>query len=440
MLKDRKDIDAVFKEGLEGYSISAPDYVWDSIEASLIQKNRMSRSLIFWRATAAACIAVLMIVSIRILFRSSEQMVSEPLKMSSIESRVETEKGQNKNIISKEYSPIENEIPELVENIIVPINESKSIYKTNDDLRVDGGNLQELMVGKTNVNFVKDYEISAKLHSKKAKVYYPLYASNFNTKKTQQATSISIGGLLSPAYSSKTSSGSNVEKASAYGVQVNESGINSLGGGLQVRIKRGSRWSFETGVLYAQVGQEVYNSMPENMAEMHVFASSLSTSNQMYLSNSMGNIVVNNAVRSDFSYDNANQLAENNITANMPYSEGVKQTLEYIEIPLITRYSLFKEFPYLSLAGGISSNFLVGNNAYAINDDYQQEIGKTENIKSFVISSSIGLGIDVPIGKVLNFSLEPRFKYFLNSVSSDPDYGFQPYSFGIYGGITFVVK
>ena len=92
------------------------------------------------------------------------------------------------------------------------------------------------------------------------------------------------------------------------------------------------------------------------------------------------------------------------------------------------------------MAGGISSNFLIDNSAYAIDGGSEQKIGETDDIKSFVLSSSLGLGVELPIYKSIHLNVEPRLKYFLNSVSSNADYNFQPYSFGVYGGLTFVIK
>lgn len=438
MLKDRKGIDIVFKDGLGDYSITPPSYVWDSINTALNSKKKHSRSLILWRTVAAASAAILILVSVGILEYSSEKTGTESFQATVVKANVESVM-KNDEVDSKEvyeYLPIKDELPAVKEDAVSAMKTEEKVYSGVNT----GIFKQRLLVSKANINLVEDYVISRVLHSKKKNVYYPLYASNINPPSNRKQTSIRLGGLVSPSYSSKISTRGGGDALRTSRVKVNESGINSLGGGLQVRINRGARWSFETGVLYAQVGQQVVNSIPEYMSGESALTPPVQGAYQIPISNSMGKIAVAGRANSGLPFDRSPYFVDNSINSGVAMPDGLKQTLEYLEIPMMARYSLLKSFPYLSLAGGLSSNFLVGNTAYTLDEDKQQEIGETEGIKPFVISSSIGVGVDVPLGKQLHLNIEPRFKYFLNSVNSDSDYSFQPYSFGIYGGIIFVIK
>jgi len=443
MLKDRKDIDTVFKEGLSEHLVTPPSYVWDSVEASLNKQKKQSRALMIWRSVAAAAAVLLLWMSVNLLQDTTTLPieVSQQVNLKSLSTLSELDEVTDvveTNVSETSVASKKNGFPEMrglvskVERNINAPSKKSELAKSNVVL--------EPLASKANVIVETKYEIKSTLHSNKKKVYYPLFASNTPTSQKRKKTSIRIGGVLSPAYSSKTSSGNNMNMARANGVNVDESGVNSLGGGIQLRVNRGSRWSFETGVMYAQVGQEVTNSLPQYMSDPKAMVESANTPNQMQLTNSMGDIAINKPLRVAYATNRPGDFGEYDMNAAVPRSDGVKQSLEYLEIPMMARYSLFKNFPYVSLAGGFSSNFLVGNTAYAINDSQEEEIGKTEGIRPFVISSSVGVGVEVPLGKLLHFSLEPRFKYFINSVNSDSEYGFQPYSFGVYGGITFVIK
>jgi hypothetical protein len=319
---------------------------------------------------------------------------------------------------TKVYRPNENEV--------VIVGEEKPIRSSID---------MALLAVNTQIELKENYQLNTQPHVKQEKIYYPIYSTPSKVV-TKKKTTVSVGGVVSPAYNSRVSYGGGGQNYLKSSASVDESGINSLGGGLQVRLNTGSRWSFETGVLYSQVGQSVKSSQSFKSQDNLYRRPSLNSA----LSNSLGSIVVkDNSSEMFFSPAPVHDVQSAVMNSSDAYA-SVKQTLDYIEVPMMARYSLFENFPYLSVAGGLSSNFLVNNTAYAVEGNSKEVIGETSDIKPFVLSSSVGLGVDVPVSKSLRFSLEPRFKYFLNSVSSNDAKSFQPYSFGIYGGITFVVR
>ncbi|MCG8583009.1 MAG: PorT family protein [Bacteroidales bacterium] len=444
MLDGGKNIDTVFKDGLSDHEVAPDTYVWESIEKSMNKHKRQAAAIIMWRSVAAACVIALMTVTIVLLNSVSEPLVKQTAEVTPV---LDLKITEDKSIVEEEI-PMETEnssrelFPPKANKNTVPGEKDKpikeSVGSSFSTLHQEANNMKYL-ASISAVDLGGDNELNTNLHSQNKRVYYsiynPLNAPSF--EKVKKKTSISIGGIVSPSYNSKMSSGGNEAVMAASGVDVNESGINSLGGGLQVRLNTGSRWSFETGVLYAQVGQEVNNEYGYKHSRQAFLSPQMS--NSAGVSNSMGPIRVSKAVPNNY----AEPLVDNLVEAafsTVSSVNSVKQTLDYIEIPMMARYSLFKSFPYLSVAGGISSNFLIDNSAYAIDGGSEQKIGETDDIKSFVLSSSLGLGVELPIYKSIHLNVEPRLKYFLNSVSSNADYNFQPYSFGVYGGLTFVIK
>jgi len=272
MLEDQKNIDEVFTDGLGDFSVAPPAYVWTSIESSLEAQRKQKRTVIVWRSIAAACVALLVGVSVAVMYQSPE-MIDAPLQAANTNSAEQIQDVEHVDVSESKSSIAYKQQPGVVNSGIVPvcIDEVKLPAERSKPI-VAERNYQTAMVSKKEVNLTNGYDVNTELHVHKEKVYYPLFASN-QVASSSKKTSISVGGLLTPAYNSKTSSGGQTQAMRASGNQVDEKGINSLGGGIQVRINRGTRWSFETGVLYAQVGQKVNNSMPEYTAQEHALAS-----------------------------------------------------------------------------------------------------------------------------------------------------------------------
>ncbi|MCU4155456.1 PorT family protein [Carboxylicivirga sp. A043] len=441
MLEGGRNIDTVFRDELSNHEVAPDAYVWESLNKTMQKQKRQSAIIIMWRSIAAACIIALIAVSISLLNRVSEPLINQTAEAT--QDKVENTPEVSGELASKvedahlsEEPAIGNDLDVPVSKEVVPLTQKSDEYEMLYAYGGDNVYKEQCLASITEVNLSSENRLSTELRSKQEKVYYPIYNPLPESENSKKKTTISIGGVLSPSYNSKTSSGGTNTMRAASGVDVNESGINSLGGGLQVRVNTGSRWSFETGVLYAQVGQEVsnnYNYQPYKQVSFNSQAS-----NTTRLANSMGPIV---ASKSQKLYDAP--LTDNMVEASYSAVNSVneiKQTLDYIEVPIMARYSLFESFPYLSVAGGFSSNFLVDNTAYSLEGGTEQKIGETDHIKPFVLSSSVGIGIDVPLFKSIHLNVEPRLKYFLNSVSSNDDYNFQPYSFGVYGGLTFIIK
>ena len=84
--------------------------------------------------------------------------------------------------------------------------------------------------------------------------------------------------------------------------------------------------------------------------------------------------------------------------------------------------------PSINILGGVSTNFLINNQATTTDNYNEVSISETENINPIAISSSIGLGFEMPLNKTISFSIEPRFKYYLNSISTNDQVTFKPYS------------
>ena len=98
----------------------------------------------------------------------------------------------------------------------------------------------------------------------------------------------------------------------------------------------------------------------------------------------------------------------------------INQVYEYIEIPLLAKYSIIKGRASVNLVGGLSPNLLLNNSAAISDIKNQSTYSSSSEVKSLTFSSSVGMGIELPITKTVSFSLEPRLKYYLNNINNNP--------------------
>ena len=63
-------------------------------------------------------------------------------------------------------------------------------------------------------------------------------------------------------------------------------------------------------------------------------------------------------------------------------------------------------------------------------------MGEANNLNDLNMSTNFGIGISYQVNNTLQLSLEPMFKYQLNTFSEAAG-NFQPFSMGVYTGLNF---
>ncbi len=463
MKKDSK-IDHIFREGLSDLTEVPPAFIWNNIESDLLQDKRNKRVILFWRSVAAACIATIVSIGTIYFYTSNNQVnieeIAQQVKLP-INDHINTNSDKSEKLISKEKNidPIQKNTVENSPKISghtgtqkavesQSLNNNKNLHKSTNNLIV--ANTKEALPAKIASrkpsNFQKSTELDANqlfasnnnhidINETYARYFDKLHEEN-NIKENKN-TSFALGGQFSPAYSFRSS---NENKAN------NEDGIVSYTGGINLHIKPQKKWAIETGIYYAQVGQKFNNPIIPPIFQGESFGSNGSSIQDRViepnLQNSLGTIKLENSSQQDLLAEastSGNKYlldSSENPTSNSFYeSANYQQELNYIEVPLLLRYNLINKGLNLSVSGGVSTNFLIGNNAYKLQNNSKEYIGETSDIENINYSAVMGFGISTPIIKSLDFNFEPRIKYFLNSVSSQQE--FKPYSFGLYTGISY---
>ena len=87
--------------------------------------------------------------------------------------------------------------------------------------------------------------------------------------------------------------------------------------------------------------------------------------------------------------------------------------------------------------GGLSYNLLINNSVYTTMDGNKYPVGKTAGLNQFMVSSSLGMGMEYSLSEKFSLNLEPTFRYYLNPFGLNTGTRTHPYSFGIFSGLSF---
>ncbi len=114
-----------------------------------------------------------------------------------------------------------------------------------------------------------------------------------------------------------------------------------------------------------------------------------------------------------------------------------EQSLEYLEIPFNLKYKVINRDFKVLLIGGFSTNLLVGNSVSANTADGKLDYGSVQDIRTVNYSGNAGLGFVYSFSGNLSLSVEPRFRYYLNSINTASLPTTRPYVLGIYTGVNY---
>lgn len=256
----------------------------------------------------------------------------------------------------------------------------------------------------------------------------------------------SVGGQMAPLYSYRNITEVNAPGISKSSINQVEKAVVTYASGIMVDFEASPRLSFQTGIYYMKMGQEIDNisnlarpvsKMDKNLA--YAADLSVAVNKKQTVANSTGTIV---APAPDLYYKGSLNVemqayGPGNLPlrpANLESRKNIEQSFEFIEVPLLARYKIINRKVNLHLLGGVSTHVLVDNKA-VLKDENTTVEGKTTGVETMNYSSSVGFGVGYTLRKNLSLNVEPTFKYYLNSFNSGDAIRLHPYAFGLYSGI-----
>jgi len=493
MSEEKHHIDDYFKESLKDLEYPAPNDSWKNIENQL-GKNRRGGMITIWRGMAAG-LALLLGVGVYMKYISHEQKIINSNQIAHVPQNVinpgktilkknnfnaystisnsnkvtiyknieSSTSGNNKLLIEKDKKnndgqsngPAGNTILEIVDNSTYTYQpEDKETETSKENLRaVNPSNeytLHSISPMGIELESSQGSIVVLKKESNVDNNPMPepefILAKNENIPEVKKIKHWSIAGQVAPSVSyrkSEQSSGTD---------QNDEKALIAYVGGLKVDYKTSRRFSIQAGVFYSVVGQTLNNVKGTSYPVLNQgYSSSLSSNVIYYTGNSMGPIVdkSNNSRNSDpVLLSPNNDISKNNYTSNITAmalsasnsttaTATIIQELKFIEVPLIAKFKIIDKKIGLNLLGGISTNFLVNNNALLKHDGTTESDWEVGYINKINYSGTLGLGVNYEFLKRIDFSIEPTYKYYINSISANKDFNYHPYSFGIFTGIIY---
>lgn len=445
-------IDQLFKQGLNDFAPAPSPDVWERVAKELAQQKRSKRRVAFWWQMAASLALLLAVGSTWLLWhphQAKEPLVAtspaqtpimdRALPISALTSHDTASDQTSNSIAAPRHGATQDPLPTRALLAVStaphravhgkqpqPIKTHKNTDKTLPYIKP----LQVSMGEPFQASSISVKPLAEKVKQEKARAYTEslLMATAQTTTPAvvrPSGMNLVLGGMATPSYSHHSQSR---VKNNTRMQQSDEEGVMTMGGGLNVRIKTRSRWSFESGLIYSRIGQ---SERSDNRPPVLMSSSSgvVADASSMAHHNSLGTIRVKQTEQISVKDYNMIAYAPQRYSG---YQGDIRQILDYIEVPFLARYRLIDRLFDVSLTGGFSANFLADNNAFVYDDNKKTSIGYTQGVDAFSVSSSLGLNIEVPLFKAFSFNMEPRFKYFLTPVN--PQTGYTPYSFSMQAG------
>lgn len=229
-----------------------------------------------------------------------------------------------------------------------------------------------------------------------------------------------ISPFAAPIYYSSFGGGNAVDPSLA---QNNSTGGTTMAYGINFSYKVSDRLKIRSGVSQVSMNYHVNDI---------AFASAIQPS-------ALKNVAYNSTAASLEIVSKYNVVNKTNSllgTTNSLTSGTLNQQYGFIEVPLELEYVLIDKKFGLSIIGGASTLFLNENDIAIKSRNGVTNIGEANNINQVSFSTNIGLGLGYDITKEFEISLEPMFKYQVNTFSENLN-DFKPYYLGIYTGVSF---
>ncbi len=418
---ERKNIDRVFQENLKDLEIDPSKKVWSNIEYSLknpIAQQAKRRVIPIWQRLSG-------VAMVFVLFLAGGIWYNNQSSISSIKNEVSD--------VNKTNVDSENKIP-LIES-------EESADKTSPALAQNRKviNLEKetpIFVKKANTDIVLPVtEFSASIPSLINESSFENNPFNDNMKNDDAMVSIfeaqiiksetkpidkkwSVGPTVAPVYYNTLQSGSPLNNDLT---QNSKSSDNAMSFGVKINYHLSKKFFIQSGVNKLELAY--------NTKDVSATLSSIKNASNNINTNRSGVILrTNNNL--------ANNLPEINSANKSNVSGNLNQSIEYFELPLEMKYSLYDKKVGLNLVGGFSTYFLTNNSVSIVSQNSSIDLGKANNLNSFNFSGNLGVDLDYKLSKSWFINIAPMFKYQFNTYSNSSG-NFKPYYFGVYSGLNY---
>ena len=487
-MKGKKNIDTFLKKRFNDFEQSPPPEVWSQIKLQLQNEKKDKKVIPFWFKIAGVAALIALLVTIgSAVFNSSNPQTPQITQEDVLNPNTDKSNGETNAVITntkskdqKKTNASKNNTLVVEENSAIKISEKNNLpvsknktYKTpsntgistiyiknkenkllkEDDLLSETkrqNNIKENNPANTTIAIAnKEEKLTNKTISKdvtsdskknengvtntdentKPSIFDAIEDKNNEeeqNKKNTQPKSWEVTPNFAPVYYSSLSNGSSLDASFKDNPQ---KGDITFSYGVQVSYAVSDKIKIRSGIntvdlRYATSGLDI-GSGPVSSALKSIDYGGKQT-------------VVTVADRGTFSNPaNGNTSAYQDI--NLKSTSGnaeLIQDINYLEVPLEIQYTLLNKKLGINLIGGFSTLFLSNNDVYVRDGNYKETLGKANNLSTTSFTTNVGLGINYKFTKKILFSIEPLFKYQLNTYT-ESSVDFKPYYIGLYSGFRF---
>ncbi len=481
-MKDKNNIDNLFKKGLQNLDASPSPKVWENIQAKLKEEKQDRKLVPLWikLGGVAAIMALLLSVGNWVFDSSSiipHSITSEDSinvddsksRSIKIEQELDTKivhidknsddslqqdaanSAEQKSIHSNAEKAIANKSTEENSNTklkksesgsvkalaktgnVLTKNAESSLTKNGFDAKQSEENIipvkENITATKPSIDIKEKEEIKTSEIIKK-KSLLDVIAENkedlasAKTKKELISNRWNVAPVIAPVYYSSFGNGSSLDPDLGKNSQ---SGDVNMSYGVQVGYAVNKRLSIRTGINNLDLSYSTSGVDVASAPSAKGLSSVDYGSKNVVLTVFNKGTINENVSGGGFSNINLKSTAGN---------ARVIQSINYYEVPVELKYALINDKFGVNLIGGLST-LILGNNEISVRaEDFSAVLGEANNLSNISFSTNIGLGLDYKISKHFTFNVEPMFKYQINPYT-DSSVDFKPFYLGVYSGINF---
>ena len=478
-MKEKKSIDRIYQEKFKDFEREPDDKLWDNIASRLDKEDKKKPLIIpfWWRIGGVAAVFAVIIGSL--LFTQNQSAISN-------DPAIVQEDPDTSNENKTDSNPVNTD----------KINKSGSSESIAAE---DNSGIQETAISSTNnrsskTNNIKR-EASITENSGQGKASEKQRSNRQNRLATQNNSEVIKKNekgevVISPEAMSSNASGIIAENAQIKNDSINtesilveenalakieeekENSIEEENAVAEANNRKLRLSTFAAPVFYKNIGSgnELSNQLADNNSSSEVtFSYGVKVAYQLSeklrirtgiskvdISNKIEGIAYSPSMASSFENispqeenidirsngsPQGNELpigsmgANNSLTTAVFTPGEIQQQFGYIEIPVELEYALINRRFGLNIIGGASSLFLDNNRIDLVSGESKTNLGEATNINNTSFSTNIGLGMDYNLSDKFSISVEPIFKYQLNTFNNVDNV--QPINFGVYSGLNF---
>lgn len=445
--KNEHSIDRIFRQGLKGYKDKAPDYSWAVISAELQRRKKVR----YLRITKYAAAVVALLAAFYFGYEFSESNFSNNGMM--VQQTENSTAGSSEKQASLSEDPVSLldfiDVQELTNDVTdVAIDRRNTL---TDNFSVQLAERRSSLASLESFGFGLINEQAHKItslpdnYSEKLLNYSEAGMLVLNEKDDQQKASKQknsrwvVGGVYTPTYAYRTT---NTDKLGVFNNTIqsknnepssHEDALITYSGGVSAQYILNETWQLETGLYYSRLGQKK-NAVSVKYNDL------IDDEEEYYLNTSAGKVdgskvpkTITEEIRGQFSPTNGSKDYYTNTSIDFK----LYQKFDYLEIPLIVKYKVYDRKLAINLVSGLNSGVLVNNETRISTEEDKLNLGQTENLREILHSTIAGVGVQIPLTNHFMLNFEPTFKYALHSINTSKEFGYRPYSFGVYSGVKF---